>query len=112
MVKKLPTKAELREQLERETLSFLNHGGAVDQIPRGATGNDPQNALAFRSGGLFTQPRAERTFVPEVVAAIEARRQERFKPRSVQKRTRLPKTRRKILYDDFGEPIRKVWVDD
>ena len=28
------------------------------------------------------------------------------------KRSRLPQPRRKIIHDDFGEPLRKVWVDD
>lgn len=112
MVKKLTTKAELSEALEEETRRYLDEGGTVDAVAHGVSGNDPQNPTAFRAGSLFPQPRAPRTFVPEVVAAIEARRLARFKPRTVVKRTRTPKTRRKIMYDDFGEPIRKIWVDD
>lgn len=112
MVKKLPTKAELRSQLERETSHFLKKGGRVSEVPHGASGTDPLRAQAFHSGGLFSQPRSKRTFVPEVVAAIEARRKDRLKSRAIRKRTRLPQPRRKVLYDDFGEPIRRVWVDE
>jgi hypothetical protein len=112
MVKKLPTKDELRTELERETLRYLDHGGQVNEVPHGATGTDPKKASSFRSSGLFSQPKISRTFVPEVIAAIEGRRQKSFKRRATPTRSRLPRPRRKILYDDFGEPIRKVWVDE
>ena len=112
MVKKLPTKDDLRAALQRETLRYLDHGGKVDEVPHGATGNDPKKASRFRTSGLFSQPRTPRTFVPEVIAAIERRRREHFKRRATPTRSRLPRLRRKILYDDFGEPIRKVWVDE
>ena len=113
MVKKLPTKDEIRAQLEQETRRYLDAGGEVQEIPKGTSGADALTSPAFRSTALFNQPRTPRTFVPEVVAAIEARRnQARLKGRHVRKRSRLPTPRRKTLYDDFGEPIRKVWVDD
>jgi len=112
MVKKLPTKQEARDRLERETRRFLDTGGEVSEIPRGASGTNPLNAGNFQAGSLFTEPRSTRTFVPEVVAAIESRRKDAQKSRAVRKRTRLPQPRRKTLYDDFGEPIRKVWVDE
>jgi hypothetical protein len=112
MVKKLPTKSDLRAQLERETSRFLKKGGEVSEVPHGASGTDPLHARGFHTGGLFSQPRSKRTFVPEVVAAIEARRQDKLKSRAVRKRSRLPQPRRKVLYDDFGEPIRRVWVDE
>jgi hypothetical protein len=85
----------------------------VQKIPKGESGNDPKNPRSFSAGTLFTQPRTERTFVPEVVAAIEARRQDtRLKRQRAPKRSRLPTPRRKVVYDDFGEPIRKVWIDE
>ncbi len=112
MVKKLPTKDDIRAQLEQATRSYLQEGGEVDEIPRGTSGTDPLKAGSFQSTSLFNQPRSSRTHVPEVVAAIESRRQERFKRRPTRKRGRLPEPRRKVVYDDFGEPIRKVWVED
>ena len=113
MVKKLPTKAELRAQLELQTRRYLDGGGKVQHVAKGETGNDPLKPSTFSAGGLFTQPRATRTLVPEVVAAIERRRlQARLKRRPVRKRSRLPTPRRKTVYDDFGEPIRKIWVDE
>ena len=112
MVKKLPTKDDLREQLEQETRRYLDRGGKVDEVPQGASGTDPLKARSFQASGLFAQPKSSRTFVPEVVEAIEKRRAERLRRRPVRKRTGLARPRRKVLYDDFGEPIRKVWIDD
>jgi hypothetical protein len=49
--------------------------------------------------------------VPEVVAAIEARRiqKTRHKPRF---NSRTPSRQRKIIYDDFGEPLRRIWQEE
>ena len=112
MRNKPPSKDELRKQLERQTRRFLDRGGKVNQVPRGATGSDPMKSGNFQSSSLFTQPRSNRTLIPEVVAAIEARRREKIKRRPVRRRSRLPQPRRRVIYDDFGEAIRKVWVDD
>ncbi len=111
-MKKPVTKADLREELENATQRFLQQGGHVQQIPNGTSGKDPSEPPFFLNQRLFTEPRAERTPVPEVVAAIEARRQERFKRSPTPRRSRLPKPRRKVIYDDFGEPLRKVWVEE
>jgi SutA RNAP-binding domain len=111
-VKKPVSKSDIRAELERQTERFLKRGGEVENVPRGLSGKDPGEAPMFLNRRLFVEPRTSRTLVPEVVAAIEARRQERFKRKPDRKRSRLPKPRRKIIYDDFGEPLRKVWVDE
>ncbi len=113
MVKKLPTKAELRAALEQETRRYLNQGGKVEEVPAGATGTDPNKPHNFQSSRLFSEPPNSRTFLPEVVAAIESRRSQlKRSRRNVPKRSRLPRPRRKTIYDDFGEPIRKVWIEE
>ncbi len=91
---------------------FLDGGGRIEEVPRGRSAAGPMGPPPFMTNRLFTEPRSERTLVPEVVAAIEERRKQMLKRKPVTKRTRLPKPRRKTIYDDFGEPIRKVWVDD
>ena len=53
-----------------------------------------------------------RTLVPEVVAAIEERRKALLKRTPKGRRQRSPQPRRKVIYDDFGEPLRKVWIDE
>ncbi len=106
---KLPaSKTEMREKLEEQVREFLGRGGAVQAVARGASGRDDTSGVpGFRS---FTQrPKEERTYVPEVVAAIEARR---HKPRETKRaQPGKPRLVRKAIYDDFGEPIRWEWVD-
>ncbi|MEP1472271.1 MAG: hypothetical protein ABJK20_00265 [Halieaceae bacterium] len=111
-MKKPVNKDELRAEMERETERFLSGGGNVENVPRGKSGKDPSDAPLFLSKRLFLEPRAERTLVPEVVAAIEERRKALLKRTPQRKRSRLPKPKRKTIYDDFGEPLRRVWVDD
>ena len=111
-MKKPVSKADESAKLQQEMERFLNRGGEVENIPRGVSGKDPGDPPLFLNRRLFVEPPLPRTPIPEVVAAIEARR--RLKPRrgSVRKLSRLPQPRRKVIYDDFGEPLRKVWVEE
>ena len=111
-MKKPVSKSDIRDELQQETERFLQQGGQVQSIPRGISGKDPGEAPLFLNRRLFVEPRTKRTLVPEVVAAIEARRKEKFTRKPQRKRSRLPQPRRKIIYDDFGEPLRKIWVDE
>jgi len=112
ILKKPVSKADVRAELQEEIERFLRHGGEVENIPPGVSGKEPGDPPLFLNRRLFIEPPIPRTPVPEVVAAIESRR--RIPPRRGQsvKRSRLPKPRRKVIYDDFGEPLRKVWVED
>ncbi len=112
MVKKLPDKADLRADLDRETQRFLQEGGEVKSVPPGVSGKDPLAPPLYLTRRLFAEPRTERTLVPEVVAAIEERRKALQKRQPTSKANARPRPRRKILYDDFGEPLRQIWVDD
>ena len=91
---------------------FLHRGGEVEKVPRGHSALGPMGASPLLSNRLFSEPRTSRTLVPEVVAAIEGRRRANLKRKPQPRRSRLPKPRRKIIYDDFGEPLRSVWVDE
>jgi len=88
---------------------FLDRGGCVEEIPRGISGRDANQSMMPPSRSLFIEPTTPRTPIPEVVAAIEARRASKPKPATRPKRAQRY---RKTLYDDFGEPLRKVWVDE
>ena len=111
-LKKPVSKADIRDQLQQETERFLQRGGNVENVPQGISGKDPGDAPLFLNRRLFLEPRTQRTLVPEVVAAIEARRKKKFIHKPQRKGSRLPPPRRKVIYDDFGEPLRKVWVDE
>jgi hypothetical protein len=111
-LKKPASKDDIRKELQQEIEDFLEQGGQVQQIPTGTSGRDPGDPPLYLNRRLFIEPRAERTHIPEVIAAIEARRKE--KPQRGPRRKRPPSSgpRRKVIYDDFGEPLREVWVDD
>lgn len=107
-----PSKAELRAHLEREMEQFLRGGGEIQRVPTGLSGRDPQEPPPRGASALFAQPRAERTPIPEVIAALEARRRPESRPRHRERSQRARGPRRKMLYDDFGEPLRLVWEDE
>lgn len=110
-MKKAVSKADIRDELLQETERFLQQGGNVEEIPRGTSGKDPGDAPLFLNRTLFAEPKSQRTPVPEVVAAIEARRAEKF-TRKPARKGRIARPRRKVIYDDFGEPLRRVWVEE
>jgi hypothetical protein len=68
------SKAALRRELEQATRQFLNRGGEVTSVPSGASAWEP-GTRPPPSRPLFTEPREERTPIPEVVATLEARRE-------------------------------------
>ena len=111
-MKKTVSKEDIRDELQQETERFLRGGGQVTQVPQGQSGKNPGDPPLFLNRRLFIEPRTPRTLVPDVVAAIEARRKEKLSRKPQRKRRRLPEPRRKVIYDDFGEPLRRVWIEE
>jgi len=106
-LQKPPTKAELRAELQAAVESYLEHGGEIHEVARGISGREDHRLLIKP---LFDTPKTPRTNVSELIANIESRRH--AKPRRSTRYIARKKPRQKILYDDFGEPIRKIWVDE
>lgn len=106
-MKPTKTKRQLREELNQQMSEYLTQGGAVNEVPRGLSGRENANAPLV---SIFDGHSAEdRTPLPEVVAAIEARR----KPQTpLHKSARKLRPRKKIILDDFGQPLRWEWVDE
>lgn len=89
---------------------YLRRGGEVQEVARGISGRFEGPP---RQHSAESAPRSERTYLPEVVAAIEERRQQ------LQQKGRPPKSegsrrkpRKKMIYDDFGEPLRWQWEEE
>lgn len=81
-------------------------GGQIRQVPSGTSGADPVNGKSHQTV-LFNGPRNQaRTDLSQVAATIDARK---HKPR--RQRLTPSRPRRKLVYDDFGEPLRWVWQD-
>jgi hypothetical protein len=99
-MKPTKTKAQIRAELDEAIASFEAAGGQVRSIDRGVSGNP--NTHLFRQAFNLSES-GTRTPVVEVVQAIESR-----KHPTLQKRQ---KPKRKLVTDDFGEPLRWVWED-
>jgi len=98
------SKAEIRDELSREMDSFLRSGGNVENVPVGVSGNEKNNNLFSQSTSF--EPRKDRTPVTDVVKELEARKRSKNAP---QKKSSGP--RKRLITDDFGEPIRWVWEE-
>jgi hypothetical protein len=108
-VKLQSTKDNLRNEIEDQVRAFLEKGGAVRSVAPGTSGRDDNEAPISTFRSFAPRPREERTYVPEVVAAIEARRR---KPKAPKKSDRSkPVLVKRAVYDDFGEPLRYEWVE-
>lgn len=107
IMKPIKTKRELRAELNQQINEFLGHGGSVKEVPRGVSGReDAHGPLVSIFDG---QSGEDRTPIPEVVAAIEARR----KPQApAHKSARKLRPRKRVILDDFGQPLRWEWVEE
>jgi len=104
-------KQSLRQELEQATQRFLKEGGVVRDVPPGTSAFDERTRPA-PARPIFSEPANPRTPVSDVVARLDARREAMKRKRAPQRRARGRRARRKVIYDDFGEPLRHVWVED
>lgn len=102
------SKQSLRKELRRKTEEFLSRGGEIKQHNAGETG-EPADRPRARSAFVTAQPRQTRTYVNEAVSALDNRKKPK-KPEAIKKASKRPK--KKIIYDDFGEPLREVWSEE
>ena len=102
---KRPTKREIRQQMNNEVDQYLNKGGEVREFQRGESGLI-NGKIDDRSSG-FEQGRQKRTPLLEELKAVD----ERKKADSPPSPAKSNRPRKKIIYDDFGEPVREVWIE-
>jgi len=98
------TKSDIRQQIEQDIDSFLQKGGEVLEVEKGESGL--VNGYLSEQKVAFDQPKQERTPVSDVLKTIDARRSKKEPAKKTSTDT-APK--KKIIYGDFGEPIRVVW---
>lgn len=106
---KRPSKADIRQLHAQQIADFLSKGGCIKSFDMGATGL-VDGKYNTRQIVIEKKPDTSRTPVPEVLATIDARRRSNYKSHSAPKKP--TKSRKKVIYDDFGEPLRTVWVDE
>ena len=107
-MKKRASKQEIRDSLKQDIERYLSDGGEVHEFERGESGlvdgRYNEQAMSF-------EKRQERTPVPDVLRAIDERRDARRKPQKKTTEKRSSGPNKKVIYDDFGEPLRVVWED-
>ena len=105
MIKPTKTRRQLHQELEEQVRQYLDSGGQVNEVPRGMSGRMDANGplVALFEGNSHE----DRTPLPDVVAAIEARK----KPASPTK-PKKSKPRKKVILDDFGQPLRWEWEEE
>lgn len=108
-MKKTPSKQDIRRQLQTQVDEFLSEGGAIKKIPQGLSGQDKFNGAQRPIHQLFDQPKQLRTPINDVVAALDERKK---KPAKKSSPSKQPQRRLKTIYDDFGEPLRHIWVEE
>jgi hypothetical protein len=87
MIKKQITKTEQRDEIQRQTQKFLKHGQQVKEIPKGVSSRDEAAGPLPKTSWHMEKSDSKRPAQPK-------------------------KPKRKLIYDDFGEPLRWVWVDE
>lgn len=108
-MKSQKSKKAQRNELNELVKSYLDAGGEVKSVPSGISGNT-DNSNLFKNAGNF-EPKTERTPVTEEVKALEERKSKKQLDSST-KKTGLKRARKKMIVDDFGDPIRWVWEED
>ncbi|TQV71828.1 hypothetical protein FKG94_19485 [Exilibacterium tricleocarpae] len=102
-MKPTKTKAQVRKEIGNQVRDFLAEGGKVEQLQPGVSGRDINQALPV----TFNQPKVKRTPLLEEIKALDARKGKH------QPKVLAPKKPvKKLLHDDFGEPVRWVWLED
>ena len=102
------SKKSLRKELRQKVEEFLDNGGQIKQYDHGETG-EPADKPRAQSVFISPSPIKTRTYVNDEVASLDRRKRKERSPVPKKIKTRPKK---KIIYDDFGEPIREVWVDE
>ncbi|MDG2017905.1 MAG: hypothetical protein P8J25_00485 [Porticoccaceae bacterium] len=102
------SKNSLRRELRKKTEEFLGKGGEIKKCQQGETG-EPADQPRAKSVFVSPSPIKNRTYVNDVVAKIDERKRKSI-TKAPAKASKRPK--KKVIYDDFGEPLREVWVDE
>lgn len=108
-MKRKPTKAQLRKMLDQEVGRYTTEGGEVLQVDPGVSGVQG-GPLKAQEPIIFENSKEPRSYVNDVVAAIDSRKKKTKPPAKTTQSSKQPK--KKLIYDDFGEPLRWVWEDE
>jgi hypothetical protein len=107
-LKNQSSKNSIRSELRRKTEEYIALGGEIKQHQAGETG-EPADKPRGRSAFVSGEPPKTRTYINDVVFALDSRKKKKVSPKAS---ATTKGAKRKVIYDDFGEPIREVWTKD
>ena len=103
MIKEVKTKKTLRRELEDEINQFLKSGGEIKHIDKGISGKEIGANLNGKNITFDSSGQQTRTPLTDEIKALDERKNKKPEKPSEKKPTK------KIIYDDFGEPLREIW---
>lgn len=104
-MRKRTSKKSIRESLNKDVEKYLRHGGEIHTFARGESGIQSTH---YTDQQIAFEKRQERTPVDDVLKAIDERKEANKKSHKPSPKT-TSKPKKKIIYDDFGEPLRVIW---
>jgi hypothetical protein len=104
MIQKLKTKKDVREEMEREISQYLTSGGAINEIQQGISGRE-NNSNLNQTIPFVEGEKQTRTPLTEEVKSLDERKNKKKSLAS----SPVYRPKKRIIYDDFGEPVREVW---
>jgi hypothetical protein len=107
MIKPKTTKKDTRKELESLVDQFIKAKGEIQQIDMGESGLVDGKYNTSHMG--FNEPKQERTPLNHVVAALQQKKNSKSSSPAPIPTKKRPK--KKIIYDDFGAPLRWVWEE-
>ncbi|MCB5162186.1 hypothetical protein LG368_09760 [Marinomonas sp. E8] len=84
---------------------FIKKNGSIQQVDMGESGLIDGKYNTSHVG--FSEPKQDRTPLNHVVAAIHQRKHSKTAVQTAKPK----KPKKKVVYDDFGEPLRWVWEE-
>ncbi len=103
---KRQTKSEIRESLSSQVDEFIKQGGQIKEFDQGDS--SLIDGRYDRNQFVYGFPKQSRTPVPETMQQIDQRKTKTPKSSTPIKTRRV----KKIIYDDFGDPLREIWVEE
>ena len=103
MIKDIKTKKHIRQDLQDEIEEFLKSGGEIKQINKGVSGKELGANLNGKTINFDGNGQQTRTPLTDEIKALDERKNK--KPEKPFNK----KPSKKIIYDDFGEPLREIW---
>jgi hypothetical protein len=101
---KVKTKKQIRQELEDEINRFITSGGEIKDIEQGASGKEM--GVNINSAIPLNAEKQTRTPLLDEVNALDERKKSK---QESNKKATPTKPKKKIIYDDFGDPLREVW---